>query len=417
MDTKKIAYIILGITIIALFAYAFLPSQKLASGYGVTLQLTDPPQVPNGTHSLNITYSSVQLHVLGGGWVSSNASGTVDLLGILNLTKTLGRVVVPKNSTIDLLRFSITNASIRVNNSPYPVVVPNRQILVHLKGAVNSASTLLTDLSPTVVVIITNSSVPIFLLAPSVRAVIVAGTNKSAEAVGSISRINITAERELDELRPNITIKSAALSTINNVTNISITVKNNANMSVVLRHVLVFGNESMAVNFSELEENEGAHLNGSFALNRSSLEGISNMFEEHHGQISANDLHSIFRNETHNSSAIASLHLNQSTVFRIVNETEERDHAEIEHEHFRVMNFLIGKNSTLLLPRSEEELMEEYEGGGYNLSAGQSVTLKFKGRMSLADRHIALSFKHGQIYNLKVIGEEDARARINVTAT
>lgn len=475
MRNSRTAYAVIGVVILFLLAYAVITYAGVSSGYGVVLQLTDPPQVPNGTQNLNIAYSGVQVHVSGAtNWVSTGATGTVDLLAIVNLSKTLGSVTVPKNSTIDLFRFNITNANIVVNNTQYPVTLPNKQVLIRVKGKVNATSSLLADLSPTIIAIITNSSAPIFVLVPSVRAVIIPGVNISAKSTGAVAHLNFTARKELEEIRPNITITSATLGTSGNVTHVAVTVKNKANTSVVLRHLLVRGNESMTVNLSfskGLENNKeqipglvnigavsnglginsaaadhitldgerhtesgvinssrGAantsrgpsEMGGGLHLNRSSLKNITKSLEEHekhHRQVNASELEGILKNATHNASSIASLRINESRAKKIISVTETREKIEAEHEHFGVVNFLIGKNATLTLPFSEGDEMREFEGGGYNLSAGQSVTLTFNGVMSLAHGRVVLSFKHVQIYKVGVQGEEGARARVNVTAS
>lgn len=254
---NKALYILVAVIVIGIAAYAlYRPAQP--SGL-VTLQLTDPPHVPDGTSSLVINYSSVQVHVAGSGWANLSVSGTMDLMSLINFSRVMATLNVPLNSTIDNVRFNITGASITVGNATYPVTLPSRQInvSVHAEPRANATTNLLMDMSPTVATIVTNTST-VFVMVPSLRAVIVYGNAVSranaTAAVGRTEALNHTVKRTLEDARPNITITNAELSSSGNSTSISITVMDNSNRSVQLKHVLVFGNESISamLNFSSL---------------------------------------------------------------------------------------------------------------------------------------------------------------------
>ena len=93
--------------IIVVAAVLILVSSSLKSGaasntpYNMVFSLTDPPQVPIGTTSLVISYSSVQAHVVGsagsGAWVNGSGSGTLDLMGLLNSSQVIGNVGLSAN--------------------------------------------------------------------------------------------------------------------------------------------------------------------------------------------------------------------------------------------------------------------------------------------------------------------------------
>ncbi|MEM3781749.1 MAG: hypothetical protein QXT43_02185 [Candidatus Micrarchaeaceae archaeon] len=473
MQAAKIAYVVIGIIILLLLAYISFYYTKprisspvpLTTGYPVMAQLTDPPQVPNGTQSLNMSYAQLRFHVVGSNfseWLTANESGKVDLLGLVNISKTLGLVSVPANSAVDELAFNITSLSIEINGTEYPVAVPNSTILIHLPRRINTSSSILADLSPTVVTIVTNSSVPVFVMVPSVRAVIIPGVSSSAKITGYAS-INATLHREFEDVAPNISITSANISSIGNVTTVRLVVKDNSNTSATLRNVLIFGNESMRIYFNLsrglLPENDnmpvqdaapafgangpGAYapnalpaffannstfgkgfvfVNGSVEFNESAVEALAREYAdaaERHVPFNATSIQEMLKAITHNSSfSVPALeHLNESDVERFLNNTLISDKMEIEHEHFRVFNFLVSRNGTLVLPFNQEDALNDYYKGGYTLSPGGTATLAFSGRMTLGNSGVIMSFKSGNTYRIVVTGEDGARASLNVTAS
>jgi len=217
----------------------------------LTFQLIDPPQVPNNTQALVINYSSLSAHVLLANgtseWISSPNTGSVNLLSLVNISQVIGSANIPKNSTVDMVKFNITSATITIENKTYNVTVPNQQIIAHVSNAqrLNGTASALIDMTPVVASIYTNNSV-IFVLVPSLRAVVVPGSTSAT--VGAKVAINETERHELESIKPNITISSVSLSEINNMTLFRVSVVNNANTSVKIRHVLLFGNESISIN-------------------------------------------------------------------------------------------------------------------------------------------------------------------------
>jgi len=217
----------------------------------LTFQLIDPPQVPNNTQALVINYSSLSAHVLLANgtseWINSPNTGSVNLLSLVNISQVIGSANIPKNSTVDMVKFNITSATITIENKTYNVTVPNQQIIAHVSNAqrLNGTASALIDMTPVVASIYTNNSV-IFVLVPSLRAVVVPGSTSAT--VGAKVAINETEKHELESIKPNITISSVSLSESNNMTLFKVSVVNNANTSVKIRHVLLFGNESISIN-------------------------------------------------------------------------------------------------------------------------------------------------------------------------
>ncbi len=470
-----------GVIILLLLAGAILymphistsTTTPLAPSTGIlTFQLVDPPEVPNGTQSLVIYYSSLNAHVVGNGnstWISASGSGSVNLLSIVNVSQIIGTAQIPKNSTIDMVRFNITKATITINNSTYNVTIPNQQLEVHITNAqkVNGNASAIIDITPVIATIYTNST-PIFVLVPSLRAVIVPGSQKAS--VGAKVSLNETEKADLEESRPNISISNATISEANNITSIRIGIKNNANTSIDITHVMLFGNESITINakgFGEInvedgniniyknttnqsdmqmpqfgngEEHGSANItlvtggtlgeaSNVLGINQSYLEGIIKQYtnisvngstplanlstfykflnKSEHFRLSEEQLHMLFLNKSNPEAEALVKEMGLEHISASIN-------TSIEVEHFRVLTFLVNQNGTMLLPFEGQE--EGFEPG-YTIPAHGSAYLTFNGKMSFANGHMSISLVPGQTYKVVVIGEEGARASANITAS
>ena len=377
------------IVILAIIAAAIVGINRAAAAPAgkslVALQLTDPPQAPNGTSALVATYSSMQIHVVSkngsSGWVYLNGSGSVNLMSLVNVSQVIGKAEVNSSSTIDMARFNMTSASITINGTTYPVSVPSPQITVKVvqNSSLNSTAGVLVDLTPTVVVIYTSNST-VFVMVPSVRAVVVPGIGASvASSVGAKELVKAAEHASLDAQSPSISITNASLSVSGNVARLSVTVKDDSNSSVVIKHVMLFGNETFSVSANAVASGD-PHSEGSGSAN-SSL------------------------NISVNTSANVPL---------TSHEVEVETGIGQRLQHFKTLNFIISQNGTLSLPASEGEV--ESSDAGVSIQAGQSMTLAFDGQISLANGGISVVPIAGGQYTITVNGEEDSHASANVTA-
>ncbi len=239
----------------AVAAMAFIIALALASsaapaGKLITFRLTDPPVVPNGTTHLNITYSSMAALVTnstGSAWVYSAGSGTIDLMSLINTSQVIGTDVLRANDVISAVRFNITSAEMAVNGVVDPVTVPDRTLTVNVtgNGTVTSNSSVLIDMSPTVVSIFTSNST-VFVLVPSAKAVFV-GNADVPQGIGIKSAVGAHERNSLADAAPDISIGSESLSVSGNGTRLALTIKNDGNQSVVLGHVTLVGSTSVFV--------------------------------------------------------------------------------------------------------------------------------------------------------------------------
>ncbi len=408
------------IVLIAVVAY-FLISNSAAPAVqpgqvSVPVSITDPPHVPDGTSALVIFYSSLQVHTVGQGssqWVSSNASGMLNLMSLVNVTQTVAGVNLPANSTVDQIRFNISSATITINGTTSNVTVPNGEVSAQINGdqRFNSSSQVLVDLSPTVVPIFTANST-IFVLVPSVKAVITPSNNANVR-VGERMSLNASDRNELAAENANISISDLSLSSNRNTTTFKLTVTNNGNRSVVIRHVLVRGVEAVNLSLNvSAEQNMPDHMNGSEDINVS-----SRMNASEHANVSARINASSHMNVSEHTNASeqinASSHMNASRNADVPGDTG-LNLSMRNIEHFGALNFLIASNGTLSLPFTLEDVENN---NGFTLASGSSQTFVFSGPIAFGEGHLSVSLVPGDNYTIYVMGEETASASANIIAS
>lgn len=387
--------------------------------------LTDPPIVPIGTSALVLVYSSVSVHTSGasaGGWVSGSGSGTVNLMSLLNTTQVISTANISPNSTIDMIRFNVTSATITINGTTSNVTIPDRTITAHISGdtKVNATSGVLLDLSPTIAAIYTNTST-VFVMVPSVRAVVIGNRNVSASSdIGARQKLNVSEKQNLENIRPNISIVSSAIVTTGNSTDISVTVRDNSNSSVVLRHVSLFGNYTVAV-APNAGFNTTVHIgeNGGISESNNGQNGSENRDK---GNVIKGNVISDNGHTSLNLTNMDRANINSNTNVSVDGNNTVQGNAEselitqgIDTQHLRMFNFLINQNATLSLPSLSGEA--EGQSFGYNLTSGTTATFTFSGKLSFGEGHITITPANGYPYKVVVSGEEGAFASANTQAT
>lgn len=249
------AAIIAAVAVIALSLFANLPNMPYTpktpdmtttpsipkvEAATLAVLLTDPPTVPAGTTQLNLTYTDVSLHVIYPNgtdeWVPVGASGTVNLFSLVNMTQTLATITIPLNSTVDEVKFSIKNVTAVINEQTYDVTSLSDTFVVKiLNDKVNQTlSGVLIDFNPTLVQIQAldenDATVSYYVLVPSAKAIIVHELTAAHFKVGTIIQIDennrVRLMRVTEDFSRNLTIVSASLTVNNNVTSLSVTLKN-----------------------------------------------------------------------------------------------------------------------------------------------------------------------------------------------
>ena len=234
MRNNRIVYA--GMGIIAALAVLLAANSYLVNGYSgnqLTVQLTDPPHVPNGTKQLLVTYSEVQAQVkLANGsseYISSSASGKVNLLSLVNASTIIGSMQIPQNSIVNKINFNITNAEIEINNTEYPVILPTNEIsaVVHGRTAVNGSSSVMVDFTPTVVTLDTNNT-QLYLLIPSVKAIFI-GNIEVRGFIGGRSNLSKIDISSLNQIHSNVSIATRTITLTRDGMRLSININTSGN--------------------------------------------------------------------------------------------------------------------------------------------------------------------------------------------
>jgi|GEM_PF-5151429 DNA-binding transcriptional ArsR family regulator len=392
---NRIFFYSMGIAALAVVAYLAVSTfmGNVQSSSMVQVRLTDPPIVPSGTQGLYINYSSVSIHAVGNGnseWIQSNASGTVNLLSLVNFSQMIAGVEVTHNSKIDGVRFNISSSYILINGTAYNVSVPSGEINTHIleNRYVNASSEVLVDFSPTVVAMYVNGSSE-FVMLPSVRAVVANAQETKSGKMGAARRGEKTrlSNDEIEMLYNSesyLSITGASLtSEQNGSTEVSISVKNSGNSSVDLSNIVILGNQTpvTTLNFT---------CNGS-------TDSVNSMVSQW-----CSRLEEIGLKAGSNGTSVRS---SFDTLQRIA--------------YCRGVEFIIERNGTLDLVGSGKlgagNEGYPYTPFNYTLAPGGSATFSFGGQLALRG-NLEISLVDGAHYRIAVLGESGAHALENVTA-
>lgn len=218
------------------------------------IQLTDPPIVPTGTQWLSLTYTNVGLNLSQGAqsrWFEANATGTVNLMELVNVSTTIAVADIPNGSVANQIRFGIGLVQIDVNSVISNVTTVHSNLLVPIAGGakVQNLTSALLDLTPKVVEITNGgTSAPIFLLVPSATAIVRQSSEVTPQQklLGIVTNVTSADRSRLDDARGNVSIVSSSLSVSGEVTSFSITITNVGNVSVVLAAIRIQGKFSAA---------------------------------------------------------------------------------------------------------------------------------------------------------------------------
>ena len=434
----------------------------------VSVLLTDPPHVPSGTQALLVSYSSLKVLLSNNSvtfWKQINTSGTVNLLSLVNFSKNLSSFNLPANSIVKRMSIRISNATITVNGTNYPVILTNNNISVNVfySSKNTSAYNILLDLFPTVSAVVSGNQTT-FIMSPSATAATVVKryTNQGpVGANGGLIQLSGGDENALRASRANISITNASISDLGNETIVSITVSDNSNYNTRLFRATVYGNTAYELNINtsrmplvvgaakmpravkQLYQNQVLGDVMNFTHRNFTPEGISGQVR---GLISmrlnngtAQALMENLTNDSESRAAIGNIirrmgHGDMSANLsgylasgNIIDDIASANYARMRLLEFHSVSFFIKSNGTMSLPVPIGIIQAGSEHNGlvmpasmfseYNLTAGKTATLKYSGTMQFANGRLGVQFKPGQRYTIVVTGEAGASASINVTAS
>jgi hypothetical protein len=268
---------VLALAIIA--ASSFLAGSSLLSQSAyqgpsslLVIQLTDPPNVPTGTTSLNLTYTSLNLLVGEPTGVDSQVSvktitvtpsggsATLDLLKLQNVSQTIGSVSLPDGSVIYSVTFAVSGIKIDVGGVKSPVSLESGSTLTVTMAdqhALHGTNTALLQLNPTVVDTATG-----FQLIPSSLGVLRQSEGQGENQVGSQHQLTDEDHHDLDQAAGSVSANLLTLSVSGTTTTVTVQVSNTGSGSVELNAIGIHGSFSAQGNTctgGDSDSDHGSH--------------------------------------------------------------------------------------------------------------------------------------------------------------
>ena len=239
----------------------------------LVVRLTDPPHVPTGTTSLNLTFSSISLLVAvpleSHGFylnqvniTASVWSSTVDLIGLENVSQTIAAANLTDGSVVYSATFTVTGIKIEINGTLYPVSLASGgslfSVVIAGERELHGTNTALLQLNP--VVVDTPSG---YKLIPSSVGVIRGADGE--DHVGLRHSLSGDEERDLEGASASFTFELVSFAVEGNVTSFSVQVNNTGSEFFTLHAIGIHGNLSAPVSRcsqeSDMSDNGSGHVN------------------------------------------------------------------------------------------------------------------------------------------------------------
>ena len=226
----------------------------------VLLQLTDPPTVPSGTTSLNLSYSAIGLLVsepAKNGQVTTTTvsvtptggSATVDLLKLQNVSQTIASAALPAGSTIFSATFTVSGISIEINGTSNIVTLAtggSSFVVTLTSGTVlNGTNAVLIDLTPTVV-----DTPAGYQMIPTSVGIMKPQSEvcQGSQSPGWTCPVTGNDQENLTRAQGQLTANLVALTVAGNKTTVTVLVVNSGNTSVRLDEIGLQGNLTVQSN-------------------------------------------------------------------------------------------------------------------------------------------------------------------------
>jgi len=218
----------------------------------LVVQLTDPPQVPEGTRSLNLTYTALALVVgepSGNGKVNpttvnltpTGGSATLNLLRLQNISQTIASTNLPNGSIIYSVTFTVSSITINLNGTVTPVTLATGgntfSVTISQPTSLKGENVALLELNP--IIVGTPSG---YQLIPSSVGVIKHSEGQGEEQVGWQHQLTPNDTGELQHARGNLTANMVSLSVSGNTTSVTVQVRNTGSAAVELNAIGLHGN-------------------------------------------------------------------------------------------------------------------------------------------------------------------------------
>jgi len=247
MLSAVLALFLVVVLIVSATLLGFAPtsSQNINPGASGTLSilLTDPPTVPQGVTAVYVSYSNVQIHALGfpsnAGWVSLGSSGTVETLGLVNVSQTISSANVP-SGRYDELALQISGVTVQFFGRNYTAEIKSDTFFAPLVGELtvnaSGSSSALVDFQP-IVLNLGGRSNPEFALSAFARALQIPPGQAHSNSQGSRQSFQSQSwySAFTNEQQERLTVSSSTL----NQSAFSVTVENGAEQPVGIRMIII----------------------------------------------------------------------------------------------------------------------------------------------------------------------------------
>ncbi len=377
------------------------------------VQLTDPPQVPSGTKSLNLSYSSLSLLVgepSSGGKLTTTTvnvaptggSAALNLLKLQNVSVTIASANLPNGSIIYSVTFTVSSLMINVNGTALPVTLATGgstfTVTIAQPSALQGTNVALLQLNPIVVGTPTG-----YQLIPSAVGVMRHSQGQGEEQVGSQHQLTKQDDGELENARGNVTANLLALSTSGNSTTVTVQVKNSGNATVMLNAIGLHGNFTTS----------GTGCSGKTSTTTSASTTSSTSTTSH-----GSSTHSETRSETHTNESQNSHR--QCELPEHMNEVVFVPVSAAASTTTSTTTTTTGTTTSAACTSAQMKLVNGDSGNegndrGFALSAGQCINLTFTGTITFGESGNALvpSTTAGQSYDVHIIASSGANLQLS----
>ena len=258
MSTKKniilsgAAALVVAASILAvsvLSGFQLLPNVNTTTSSGapgtLSVLLTDPPHVPLGVTKVYITYSNLYVHVSEAGnksgWTLLKSSGSIELLGTVNVGQTITSVKIARGE-YNFLRFNISSAQVTYDGKNYTAFVPTSELTVPIIGGIevnaSKPSATIINIQPTVYNI-GSASNPEFIIRHSAKAFPVPSGEVTEEEEHEGTKVSLIGKAWWADVQQRFTANAQITSATLTPSSLSLTVKNTGTQPTKLRLVVV----------------------------------------------------------------------------------------------------------------------------------------------------------------------------------
>ena len=211
----------------------------------LSVLLTDPPHVPLGVTKVYIAYSNLAVHVSEAGnqsgWTLLKSGGSIELLSTVDVSQTISSVKIAAGE-YNLLRFNISSAQVTYNGKNYTAFVPRSALIVPIVGGIevnaSKPSATIINIQPTVYNI-GSASNPEFMIRHWAKAFPVPSSQVTEEEEHEGHRLSLIGKAWWTDVQERYTSNALITSATLTPTSLSLTVKDTGNQSTKLRLVVV----------------------------------------------------------------------------------------------------------------------------------------------------------------------------------